>query len=67
MVRNVVIRRLGAADVPVIAHAFRSIGWSTTVEQYERYVREDEHGVRACFVAEVGGAFAGATSPMAEG
>jgi GNAT superfamily N-acetyltransferase len=59
MVRDIMIRRLRATDAPVIASAFQSIGWTKTVEQYERYAREDEQGQRTSFVAEVDDEFAG--------
>ena len=56
---DVVIRRLRKGDAPVIAGAFALLGWSKTVEQYERYLAEQEAGSRVCYVAEQCGQFAG--------
>jgi GNAT superfamily N-acetyltransferase len=56
---DVVIRRLCEGDARVIAGAFALLGWSKTVEQYERYLAEQDAGSRVCYVAEYLGQFAG--------
>jgi GNAT superfamily N-acetyltransferase len=56
---DVSIRRLCRDDTQVIAGAFALLGWSKTVEQYERYLAEQEAGSRVCYVAEQRGQFAG--------
>jgi GNAT superfamily N-acetyltransferase len=56
---DVVIRRLRRGDPHAIAGAFALVGWSKTVEQYERYLAEQDAGSRVCYVAEQHGQFAG--------
>lgn len=53
------IRRLGSGDSSVISAAFDGIGWGKPVEQYERYLREQNEGRRDVLVAFVSGTFAG--------
>ncbi|MCY7289753.1 MAG: GNAT family N-acetyltransferase [Cryobacterium sp.] len=54
------IRRIRHQDAPVISAAFRALEWpGKTVEQYERYIRQDVEGIRTCFVAEADGQIAG--------
>jgi GNAT superfamily N-acetyltransferase len=56
---SVAIRSLRETDAAVIAAAFEAIGWSKTVEQYQRYLREQAAGVRHVLVATLSEAFAG--------
>jgi GNAT superfamily N-acetyltransferase len=54
------IRPLVADDAVTIATEFAALGWpGKTVDQYRRYLDEQESGVRAVHVAFVDGAFAG--------
>src|SRR5690349_20179724 len=54
------IRSLGPADPEVIARALAGIGWHhRTVDQYERYLREQAAGDCAVLVAARAGEFAG--------
>jgi GNAT superfamily N-acetyltransferase len=57
--REAVIRALESRDIPEIAEAFRNIGWNKPATQYERYLRQQELGVRNVYVAFVQGQFAG--------
>jgi GNAT superfamily N-acetyltransferase len=56
---SVEIRPLRTLDAPVIADAFAAIGWHKPAEQYVRYASEQEARSRDCWVAWVGGRFAG--------
>src|SRR5215210_3986229 len=60
--KNLAIRLLEARDVPPISAAFDSLGWNKPRSQYERYLSEQQRGVRAVFVALVDDAFAGYVS-----
>lgn len=53
------IRRLGPDDPAVIEDAFREQGWHKPAELYERYLYEQETGLRVTLVAEADGEFAG--------
>jgi GNAT superfamily N-acetyltransferase len=53
------IRILEEGDPPTIAAAFQNMGWSKPEIQYRQYLREQLAGTRKCFVATVGGEFAG--------
>jgi len=54
------IRRIRYEDAALISDAFGALGWpGKTVEQFERYAREDAEGSRTCFVAEADGQIAG--------
>lgn len=53
------IRLLESNDIPEIAHAFEQIGWNKPASQYERYLSQQESGVRDVYVAFVEGEFAG--------
>jgi GNAT superfamily N-acetyltransferase len=53
------IRPLGREDIPEIARAFRDLGWNKPASQYERYLAQQELGVRNVYVAFVEGEFAG--------
>jgi GNAT superfamily N-acetyltransferase len=57
--RNLVIRPLQDRDVAPISAAFDSLGWNKPRTQYERYLSEQQRGVRAVFVAFVDDEFAG--------
>jgi len=57
--RNLVIRPLEYGDVARISAAFDSLGWNKPRTQYERYLSEQQRGVRAVFVAFVDDEFAG--------
>ena len=54
-----VIRFLESNDIPEIVRAFEQMGWNKPASQYERYVAQQELGVRNVYVAFVGGEFAG--------
>ena len=56
---SVEIRPLQVLDAAVIADAFAAIGWHKPAEQYVRYANEQEAGSRECWVALIGGQFAG--------
>ena len=56
---SILIRILKEGDPPTIAAAFRNMGWSKPESQYRRYLQEQAAGTRTCFVATVGGKFAG--------
>lgn len=56
---NAMIRRLERKDIPEIAHAFQEIGWNKPASQYERYLAQQELGVRDVYVAFIDGKFAG--------
>jgi GNAT superfamily N-acetyltransferase len=54
------LRPLTMADPARIAQAFAELGWpGKTVDQYRRYLDEQEAGTRAVFVAWWDGGFAG--------
>ena len=57
--RKSIIRRLKSSDIPEIAQAFRELGWNKPASQYERYLSQQEAGVRNVYVAFVEGQFAG--------
>ena len=48
------IHPLEAADIDPITDAFRAARWPKPREQYERYLREQEEGVRSVLVARAG-------------
>jgi GNAT superfamily N-acetyltransferase len=56
---DLTVRRLAAGDCAVISAAFAGIGWGKPVEQFERYVRQQNDGRRDVFVAFMAGTFAG--------
>ncbi|OWR32374.1 GNAT family N-acetyltransferase [Saccharibacillus sp. O23] len=53
------IRRLNSDDPAIIEDAFREQGWHKPAELFERYLAEQEAGLRVTLVAEADGAFAG--------
>lgn len=53
------IRSLEREHIPAIAHAFEQLGWNKPASQYERYLAQQEQGVREVYVAFVEGEFAG--------
>jgi ribosomal protein S18 acetylase RimI-like enzyme len=53
------IRPLKNDDIPEIVQAFEQIGWNKPASQYERYLAQQELGVRDVYVARVEGEFAG--------
>lgn len=55
----IAIRPLQRSDATVIAAAFAALGWNKTVEQYERYLLEQQSGARHVFVATLHDEFAG--------
>jgi GNAT superfamily N-acetyltransferase len=57
--QNAIIRHLQSKDIPEIAGAFQQIGWNKPASQYERYLAQQELGVRDVYVAFVEGQFAG--------
>ncbi len=59
MTRDPTIRPLEGRDVAPIAAAFRDLGWDKPRSQYERYLSEQQEGLRSVLVAFVRGDFAG--------
>jgi hypothetical protein len=57
--KNLTIRPLESRDVAPISAAFSGLGWNKPSSQYERYLSEQQRGMRTVFVAFVGGDFAG--------
>ena len=53
------IRLLERKDISKIAEALQELGWNKPASQYERYLAQQEHGVREVYVAFVEGQFAG--------
>jgi GNAT superfamily N-acetyltransferase len=53
------VRSLERKDIPEIADAFQQLGWNKPASQYERYLGQQELGVRDVYVAFVEGQFAG--------
>jgi GNAT superfamily N-acetyltransferase len=53
------IRLMRPEDAEAISRAFDQIGWSKPVEQFLRYLTQQEEGSRVCWVATVEGEFAG--------
>ena len=53
------IRALEGRDIPEIVHAFRELGWNKPASQYERYLVQQNVGVRDVYVAFVENQFAG--------
>ena len=57
--QNLAIRPLSEDDPVVIAAAFAQMGWNKPEAQYRQYLDEQAAGIRTCYVAIVGGQFAG--------
>jgi len=57
--KHLTIRPLENGDVAPISAAFHSLRWDKPRSQYERYLLEQQEGVRTTFVAFAGGDFAG--------
>ena len=57
--KQIDIRRLAAADIPIIAAAFAEIGWHKPASQYKRYLAEQQAGERIVWLVHVNQAFAG--------
>jgi len=53
------IRRLEGKDISEIAQAFQQLDWNKPASQYERYLQQQELGVRNVYVAFVERQFAG--------
>ncbi len=53
------IENLTAAHIAPIAAAFAKLGWNKPASQYERYLDEQNRGLRAVLVAVVDGCFGG--------
>lgn len=53
------IRRIEQDDVAIMAAAFDAIGWNKPEAQFERYLNEQDQGLRAVLLAVVDGRFAG--------
>lgn len=53
------IRLLKRSDIPEIVRAFHELSWNKPASQYERYLAQQEVGVRNVYVAFVEGQFAG--------
>ena len=53
------IRLLERKNIPEIAHTFQELGWNKPASQYERYLAQQELGVRNVYVAFVEEQFAG--------
>lgn len=56
---QLLIREIEYGDLSIISNAFGAIGWIKPAEQYERYLREQNEGLRSVLVAFVADAFAG--------
>ena len=54
-----IIRLLEREDIPQIAQAFQQLGWNKPASQHERYLMQQDLGVRAVYVAFVDEQFAG--------
>lgn len=54
-----IIRSLESRDIQEITSAFRDLGWNKPASQYERYLAQQQEGVRQVYVAFVDGQFAG--------
>jgi GNAT superfamily N-acetyltransferase len=59
ILQRVSIRDLAYSDIKPIVAAFADQGWNKPATQYERYLREQEAGVRDVFVAFLDGSYAG--------
>lgn len=53
------IRLLEETDIQPIAMAFAELGWDKPAEQYQRYLAEQQAGLRVVLVASLDGIFAG--------
>ncbi|MEW6755746.1 MAG: GNAT family N-acetyltransferase [Candidatus Latescibacterota bacterium] len=53
------IRPIAEDDAPVISAAFAAIGWDKPVGQFLQYAAQQREGVRECWIALLGGVFAG--------
>jgi GNAT superfamily N-acetyltransferase len=53
------IRELRRKDISVMAEAFRHVGWNKPAAQYERYLKEQNEGLRQVFIAFENDEFAG--------
>lgn len=53
------IRKLKGSDCEVISQAFKNQGWEKRVEQYQKYLKEQEVRVRDVLIALINGNFAG--------
>lgn len=58
-VQNLSVRELDENDPPVIAAAFARMGWDKPEARYRQYLCEQLAGTRTCFIAVIGGHFAG--------
>ena len=56
---DVRIERLKAERIEEIATAFAKLGWNKPASQYERYLEEQDSGLRVVLVATLEGVFAG--------
>lgn len=59
MPENLLIRPATETDPERISAAFAAQGWDKPAAQYRRYLQEQSDGLRAVFVAEYAGEFAG--------
>ena len=57
--RNLKLVPLNETDFNEIVSAFTSIGWNKPQSIYEAYLKDQEDGVRAVFVAKINNQFAG--------
>jgi len=55
----VTIDFLNKSDIRSIAAAFAELGWDKPTAQYQRYLQEQQAGLRVVLVAKVDGVFAG--------
>jgi GNAT superfamily N-acetyltransferase len=58
------IRLLKETDIQSIAAAFAELGWDKPVAQYQRYLTEQQAGLRVVLVATVDGIFVGYVTIM---
>ena len=56
---NLTIRRLTEADARTISQAFTKIGWNKPLQQYQRYLRQQQDHEINVLVAECDNAFTG--------
>ncbi len=64
--RPFILREMKAEDCRNLSEEFRAQGWNKPVSQYERYLREQEEGIRQVIVAEVAGKAVGYVTLLPE-
>jgi ribosomal protein S18 acetylase RimI-like enzyme len=64
--KQIKVRKLKERDCEVISQAFKNQGWDKKVEQYQRYLKEQEAGKRDVLIALIDRNFAGYLTIMWE-